>query len=420
MRAKKRNLLAVVGPGMLIAATGVGAGDLAIGAFTGSQLGLAVLWAVIFGAALKYLLSEGLTRWQLATGETLLEGVCLRYGRVVDALFLVYLLLWSALVSCSLMSACGVAFHAILPWQTADQDKIIYGILHSVVAVALVRFGGYWLFEKVMGVCVGIMFVAVIGAAIALGPDWAEVLRGIFIPNIADPVFRGEGRSWTIALMGGVGGTLTVICYAYWIREEGRHTLEDLRTCRIDLASGYTMTALFGMGMVILGNELTFDKTKTGTTLIVQLADVLEGEFGLWGRWAFLLGAWSAVFTSLLGVWQAVPYLFADFLRILKRQPENQKAPVGENSPGYRLYLYLLAFVPMLGLVSDFRALQKENAMLGALVMPSLAIVLLLLNGRKKWIGEAQKNSRLTNVLLILALAFFLWCLGEEAMKRWG
>ena len=57
-----------------MAATGVGAGDLATGAFTGSALGTAVLWAVLAGAALKYALNEGLARWQLVTGETLLEA----------------------------------------------------------------------------------------------------------------------------------------------------------------------------------------------------------------------------------------------------------------------------------------------------------------------------------------------------------
>lgn len=418
MTSKKRTLLMWIGPGILVAATGVGSGDLAIGAFTGSQLGTAILWAVVLGAALKYLLSEGLTRWQLATGETLLEGVCQRYGRVVDYLFLAYLLIWSALVSSALMSACGVAFHAILPWRTADQDKIIYGILHSAAAVGLVRLGGYRLFEKIMSVCIGIMFVTVIATAIALQPDWSEVLRGIFVPRIPDA--GGSGRSWTIALMGGVGGTLTVICYAYWIREEDRTTLEDLKTCRIDLAAGYTMTALFGMGMVILGNELTFEKGKSGAALVVMLADVLETKFGMIGRWAFLLGAWSAVFSSLLGVWQCVPYLFADFLRIFRRQPEDREVPISENSPGYKLYLYLLAFLPIFGLLTDFRTLQKYNAMLGAVVMPSLALVLLLLNGRQKWIGESQKNSRLTNVLLVLTLGFFLYFIWEEAAKLWA
>ena len=69
-------------PGFLVAATGVGAGDLATATFTGSQLGLAILWAVVVGGLLKYTLTEGLAWWQLVTKQTFLEGVALRFGRI--------------------------------------------------------------------------------------------------------------------------------------------------------------------------------------------------------------------------------------------------------------------------------------------------------------------------------------------------
>ncbi len=83
MAAKKTPLLAIIGPGILVAATGVGAGDLATGAMAGSILGLGVLWAVVLGAGLKFVLNEGLARWQLATGSTLLEGRVAHLGRAV-------------------------------------------------------------------------------------------------------------------------------------------------------------------------------------------------------------------------------------------------------------------------------------------------------------------------------------------------
>ena len=101
-------MLAVLGPGILVAATGVGAGDLATAAFTGSVLGLAILWAVIVGAFLKFVLNEGLARWQLATSTTLLEGCADRFGRPIIWLFLCYLVAWSFLVAAALMGAVGV------------------------------------------------------------------------------------------------------------------------------------------------------------------------------------------------------------------------------------------------------------------------------------------------------------------------
>ena len=47
-------------PGILVAATGVGAGDLATAGFAGAKFGVGVAWAVVFGAVLKWVLNEGL------------------------------------------------------------------------------------------------------------------------------------------------------------------------------------------------------------------------------------------------------------------------------------------------------------------------------------------------------------------------
>ena len=61
-----KRTIAVIGPGLLVAATGIGAGDLATASFAGSHLGTAVLWAALIGAFLKFEVDEGLARWQLA------------------------------------------------------------------------------------------------------------------------------------------------------------------------------------------------------------------------------------------------------------------------------------------------------------------------------------------------------------------
>lgn len=407
----KPRWITAIGPGILVAATGVGAGDLATATFAGAHLGTAILWAVVVGASLKYLLNEGLARWQLATGTTLLEGAMQHLGRPVQWIFLVYLVVWSYLVAMALMSACGVAAHAILPlFENAAHGKIVFGILHSLIAATLVIVGGYGLFEKVMGVCIGIMFVVVCLTALLLSPGWSELLTGALVPTI--PQFRAEGLGWTIALLGGVGGTVTVLCYGYWIREEGRESLQDLNACRVDLAAGYAMTAIFGLAMVIIGSQLG-DLGATGSGLIIEVAQTLETKVGRWGpilKWSFLIGAWGAVFSSLLGVWQSVPYLYVDFWRLLHGNTADEPpTKLSTRSLLYRAHLAALAILPISGLfLFNFSRAMKINGIVGALFIPMLAVALLLLNGNARRIGAEQRNSRSTTLLLVATLIVFL------------
>ena len=400
---------AILGPGLLVAATGIGAGDLATASFTGSILGTAVLWAAVVGAFMKYVVTEGLARWQLATGDTLLEGLVRRVGRPVGWFFLPYLIIWSFFVASALMSACGVTLHAMIPlFDDAVHGKVVFGALASLVGLGLVLAGGYELFDKIMRVCIGVMFVTVVVTAALLWPGTGQVLKGLVIPAIPDA--GGQGLSWTVALMGGIGGTLTVLCYGYWIREEGRAGAGFLRTCRIDLGAGYVITALFGIAMVIIGSTIEIE--GRGATLLVRLSEQLVEPLGQTGKWLFLVGAAGAVFSSLLGVWQAVPYLFADTLGLLREDPEaatGSAATVDTASAAYRGYLVALAIVPMAGLFWRFQEIQKLYAVIGATFIPLLAIALLLLNGRADWVGERFRNRPATVIVLLATLAFFLW-----------
>ena len=412
MKRPSRTFLAIIGPGILISATGVGAGDLAAGAFAGSKLGVAVLWAVALGALIKYVLTEGLARWQLATGTTLLEGMIERLGRPAQYFFIAYFLIWTFGVGSSLISACGVAAHALFPvFDTAEQGKLVWGIAHSLLGVMFVWVGSFKTFERLMSACVGVMFVLMVSTAILIEPNWGEVARGLLLPSIPEYVQGGmdRGVGWTLALMGGVGGTLTILSYGYWIREEGREGADALSLCRLDLAVAYSVTALFGLAVIITASKSDLER-QASAALIVALSDQLSGLLGSGGRGFFLVGAWAAMFTSLLGVWQSVPYLFADYWSLTRRVASDTPAERRIDTRGkvYRVYLLVIGLVPMLGLLYDFELVQMLNSMFGALVMPLLTVVLLVLNGRASWVGPAMKNRPVTTVFLGCVLIFFV------------
>ncbi len=398
----KLSFWSILGPGLLLAATGVGGGDLATATFVGGMLGTAVLWAVAIGAFMKFVVTEGLARWQLATGETLLEGVTRRLGPVVIWIFLPYFLLWSFFVGSAQMSANGVALHALIPvFNNPTDGKIAFGVVSSLVGLVIVRRGGYRGFEVAMKVCIGVMFATIALTAVALWPGTGAVLRGLFVPTVprADP----ESIVWTVSLIGGIGGTLTVLSYGYWLREEGRTSPEDLRACRIDLAASYFMMALFGILMIIVGQSVKLE--GEGTAMLVLLSDRLGQELGPAGKWLFLAGTFGTVFSSLLGVWQATPYLFAECWRL---GVSRDAKPVDTAAPPYRWFLLVLAMVPMLGLFGSFREVQKLYTFIGAYIFPALALVLIVFNSRSAWVGRF-KNRPLTVVALAGVLVFFTW-----------
>ncbi|GJM22572.1 MAG: iron transporter [Planctomycetota bacterium] len=388
-------------PGLLVAATGVGAGDLVQGGLAGSAVGVTLIWAVLLGGVLKFTLTEGLTRWQLATGSTLLEGWGERLGPWVLGGFALYLVLWSLIVGGALISACGVAAQSLSPWDLGagsdTQARLLWGALHSVLGLVLVRRGGFAFFERFMTLCIVIMIVGTGWAALRLAPPAAELLDGL-VPRVRD----GE-LVHVLALLGGVGGSVTLLSYGYWIAEHGRAGAQGLRVCRVDLGLAYLMTALFGVALLVLGSRTQLH--GRGSEVAVQLAEQLGAALGPWGRTVFLFGFWGAVFSSLLGVWHGVPYLAADTLRVLRREARVEGSLV--NTRSYRGYQLGLALLPLalLGLELRFETVQRAYAVLSALFMPFLAFTLLRLNGK---LSGGFAHGRLARVLLLLTLGLFL------------
>jgi len=387
-------------------------------------VGLSILWAVPAGAALKYVLTEGIARWQMSTGASLLEGWGTRAGRMLQAIFLAYLLLWSFFVGGALLGACGVAGAALLPvFDNGQHAKAFWGVMHAAAGYLFVRFGGYRLFEGIMSSLVGLMFVTVIVTALLTRPDPGEVLHGFLVPSLPE-----NGLGWVLGVIGGVGGTLTLLSYGYWIREEGRAGRSGLRLCRIDLALGYLVTALFGVSMIVIGSRVEIEKNPA---LVLELAGHLESLVGPGGRWIFLLGFWGAVFSSLLGVWQSVPYLFADISSLWGKQASCPAAsPPGPSIPGrrlplhetraYRRYLLGLTLVPLPLLWVSIQRAQLVYAVVGSLFMPLLALSLLFMNNRTEWVGDRFRNGRITNAVLVITLGFFLYVAVRQIADKLG
>lgn len=389
--------LRFVGPGLVVAATGVGAGDLLAAAKAGATYGMPILWVAAFGAIVKFVLAEGVARWQLASGQTVLEGWVGRFGRAVQIWFLAYLVLWSLIVAAALMSACGLVTHALVPQVSVATG----GIIHSLLALAFVWFGGYERFEHAMKFAVLLMFVSIVGSALIQAPPAAETLKGLVLPRVP------EGSSvLLLGVVGGVGGTLTLLSYNYWIREKGWHGPAWMLCARVDLGAGYLLTGIFGVALTMMAAAVLHPRgiTISGSSGVLEMATLLGARFGRAGELVFLIGFWGAVATSIVGVWQGVPYLFADYLGTLR----GDASPPDPRGRLYRGYLLFLALPPMLLLaVGKPVWMVIAYAAVGSLFMPFLAVTLLILNNSPA-LGDLRNGWR-ANAGLVLCVVLFAY-----------
>lgn len=417
--------------GLLVAAAGIGGSDVSMAALTGSRFGLMLLWAIVAGAFFKFVLNEGVARWQIATGQTLLQGACHRLGPIARVLFLVYLLPWTFAVGASLMSACAAVATAALTeqaaWTAVDAaapsgaSRLVLGLGHSLVAAALVLSGGYAVFKRVMSILTIAMVLLVVTAAMLTRPHALAILGAIFVPRL--PLDKPDGAQWTIALFGGVGGTVTMLAYGYWMRAESRTATPGDRpprpgTHRIDLGIAYSVTALFGIALTVLSADVPVH--PSGSNLFQAVAARLSQTVGPVAGWIYLAGAWCAVWTCMLGVWQFIPLLFADFVD-LTTSPRSADPPPGEPPPtadlartrAYRWYLLALATLPVLGVWLDFADVQRAFGLLGSLFIPLLALALLVMNNRRAWVAS-HANGPAANLALAAALVVALIGLSVE------
>jgi Mn2+/Fe2+ NRAMP family transporter len=195
--------LRIVGPGLIMAATGVGAEDMVSSLNAGTEYGTIFLWAILVGALIKFYLTEGIGRWYMASGQAILQG-WRSLGRFVSGFFVVYLLILTFVFGAAAISASALAFTAMFPilplWAWA--------VLHGIFGFAICIIGRYKLFERVMEFFVGLMFITVVGLAILFAPNLGELASGVV------PTRFPEGSLlFILSLIGRVGATFTLASY---------------------------------------------------------------------------------------------------------------------------------------------------------------------------------------------------------------
>ncbi|MFJ9685410.1 Nramp family divalent metal transporter [Streptomyces bacillaris] len=409
-----------IGPGIVVAATGVGAGDLVATLIAGSKFGYTLLWAAVIGCLVKISLAEAAGRWHLATGRTLFDG-WRSLGAWTTVYFAVYVVIWGFIYGATAMSSSALPIVALFP----DGPGLkFWAIVTGLIGLAFVWFNRYAVFEKVMTVLVGIMFVVVVYVAARAVPDVGASFAGLA------PVLPDGSLLYTLGLIGGVGGTITMAAYGYWVNAKGWSNSSWMKVMRLDNRVAYVTTGIFVVAMLVVGAELLHASQialTSGDRGLIDLGEVLEDRFGGATATLFLIGFFATSFSSLIGVWHGVSLMFADFVERFRAPAGGEKEDAGpetvdrqQRSVPFRAYLLWLTFPPMalLWLDEPF-GLVIAYGVLGAFFMPFLALTLLwLLNSSRT--PREWSNGWVSNGMLVLAgLLFVVLCVQQVRELPW-
>jgi hypothetical protein len=272
----------------------------------------------------------------------------------------------------------------------------VWGVIPAGGAFVLVWFGRYARFLSIVKWFVGLKFGAIIASALLIvlwsGADWSGAgARSEF------------STAYTLSLNGGVGGTVTQLTYGYRMREAGWAGTDRMASARADLVVSFSLVFVFCISMIFLATQIDWrgQILDEGPRLCLLLADRIGQEIGPVGRAVFLLGFWGAAFSSVLGVYHGVPFLFDDMLRLWRGQPAG-----GQRGTPYRSWAAYLALAAISALVIQRPVwLVFAYTVVGSLFFPFVISTLLWLNNSGR--VRATANGVFVNVVLGAALALY-------------
>jgi Mn2+/Fe2+ NRAMP family transporter len=330
----KTNIWQRLGPGILLAATSIGASHLVHSPRAGALFGFGLLWLVLASHLFKYPAFEFGPRYAAATGRNLLQG----YARVPGPRnWALYLFLGSTVLQGIgvLAGVVNVSGCVIAAWTGDPGTALLFGLTRAEVCslaiiaavVLLLAAGGFSWLDHLNKAMMLILALATILAFVPVAPAPRDLTQ-ILVPSLP------EGSIVLVAaILGWMPTGIDVsIWHSFWTIEKlgrlGENTgsknpadhRRQLRTSLMDMRIGYGMSLVTGIMFLTLGAA---HLTGRGTDLSgVQFAEAISSAYtAILGRWmyhVFMLTAFFAMFSTSYVVIDGFSRSFSEALAVIR------------------------------------------------------------------------------------------------------
>jgi manganese transport protein len=421
-----------IGPGMILAASIVGSGELIATTNLGAQIGYVGLWIILLSCFIKPVIQAELGRFTIASGETGLAGL----NRVPGPRFRLnwVVIAWFVMTMMTLLQI-GAMFGGVAQVMNLLVPAIsvpIWVLLLLALTLFLLLGGGYERIEGIAVVKVAVFTLLTLLSALLLTQmpqyfSWADVGEGFKFKLPA------EGLAPAVAVFGIVGvGASELFMYPYWCVEKGYARFAGrydgsaewtsrargwVKVMHVDILASmliYTIAtiAFFLLGAGVLHGMGLVPGNKE-TEMISVLSNIYTQTFGGWAKWLFYAGAIVTLYGTIFAATAANSRVFADMMRLTGAFRSDDYATRVKFRNGYVIGSLI---VPVC-LFFYFKTPVKmvlAGGIAQSLMLPIIGIGTLVLHHR--YLPKELRPSKLVTVILWIStiiisclMAYWVW-----------
>lgn len=302
------------GPAMIWALLGVGSSHIILGPTFAGVFGLVAIWYIAFVYAVKYGAWELGIRYFYGTGKNVLEGYRELPGPKDWAVWVSLAVIIMAVILNTAAVGVGAAAFGLMVYQI---DIALMYTLIVAVSTILVIGTNYSVLEKFLLSFV-VLLIVMSGLAVLFGPPSMDVISATAFdfPAPTDPMF--------LALFAAVAGLVptgvsSVFYLGSWsiTKNRGLQQMVDrdmdpedeevatlmsnwLKVGLRDWKIAYAFSFLFLFFMLVLAANIFYPEPPADEDLAIRMGEILGGAFGAWSFYIVLIGAFAALWSTVI------------------------------------------------------------------------------------------------------------------------
>jgi Mn2+/Fe2+ NRAMP family transporter len=414
-----------LGPGLILAASIVGSGELVATTRTGAEAGFSLLWLILLGCVIKVFTQIEICRHCITHGETTVTALnrIPKIGRFVAWFWLITFLTGLGQLG-GIVGGVGQAVAIFLP-VLGEHSALFWAGVITVITVLMLLRGSFTFIEIFCTALVASFTFLTVGNLFALQsqPEWsismADFKEGLSLGLPDSPA----ALMTALAAFGIIGiGAAELVAYPYWCLEKGygkwigpREGDETwparargwIRVLQWDAWGSMIVYTLSTAAFYLLGAAVLhrMQLVPAGSEMIATLTEIYGPVFGKAGKMILLIGAFAVLFSTFFVSNATKARLMTDALHVFRIRPLKDEAARSRSVRFFSVGFPVLCFV-IYAIFPKPVLLILLSGLMQALLLPMLGVAALYF--RYRTIDPALKPGRLWDVCLILSVIAFV------------